>query len=87
MASSKEKVLELIKRKDEIEKEIAKVVKDAMPNVPLVDKEGFPSKEVDVHAVRIQRNTLARLQTDHREIMKQIETEMLMIHQAKKKSW
>uniref|UniRef100_A0A7S3LJE4 PDZ domain-containing protein n=2 Tax=Aplanochytrium stocchinoi TaxID=215587 RepID=A0A7S3LJE4_9STRA len=39
----------------------------------LVDHEGFPRADVDVHAIRLQRNRYATLQNDHKGIMKQIE--------------
>ena len=43
---------------------------------PLVDREGFPRADVDVHATRLLRNRLACLNTDHRELMGQIEQSM-----------
>jgi 26S proteasome non-ATPase regulatory subunit 9 len=40
---------------------------------PLVDQEGFPRADIDVYRVRHQRHLFATLQTDHQQIMKQIE--------------
>merc|ERR1711998_270390 len=39
----------------------------------LVDAEGFPRADVDVHAVRSARHRLACLNTDHEALMKVIE--------------
>ena len=40
---------------------------------PLVDKEGFPRGDIDVHAVLEKRNRLAIINTDHKRVMKEIE--------------
>lgn len=40
---------------------------------PLVDPEGYPRADVDVHRARLLRHRLACIQTDHKQIMKQIE--------------
>jgi 26S proteasome non-ATPase regulatory subunit 9 len=69
-------LLTLMKRKDELETLIAAYSGgqgEAQQNQPLVDSEGFPRADLDVHNVRIARHTLATLQTDHLEVMKQIE--------------
>jgi 26S proteasome regulatory subunit N4 len=42
-------------------------------DTPLTDAEGFPRNDVDVFRARTLRNRLAIIQTDHRNIMKQIE--------------
>lgn len=39
----------------------------------LVDAEGFPRADIDVHGVRTQRNRYAILRTDHEKIMAEIE--------------
>ena len=49
---------------------------------PLVDPEGFPRADVDVHATRLLRNRLACLNTDHRELMSLIERSMHALHSA-----
>ena len=49
---------------------------------PLVDREGFPRADVDVHATRLLRNRLACLNTDHRELMGLIERSMHALHSA-----
>jgi 26S proteasome non-ATPase regulatory subunit 9 len=46
----------------------------------LLDADGFPRADVDVHAIRIARHTLACKQTDHKALMKRIEASLLAIH-------
>jgi len=47
-----------------------------MPGVKghLVDAEGFPRADIDVHAVRTDRHRLAVLKTDHERVTQQLET-------------
>ena len=66
-----------------MEAEILMIIEtlDNMPGKPgakgkLVDAEGFPRADVDIHAVRIHRNRLAYLQTDHQAAMKEIEQKL-----------
>jgi hypothetical protein len=35
----------------------------------LVDKEGFPRGDVNIHAVRISRSRVLHLQNDHKAVM------------------
>ena len=49
---------------------------------PLVDSEGYPRGDVDVHATRVARNKLACLNTDHKALMGQIERTMHELHAA-----
>ena len=58
----------------------------ARPGVALTDSEGFPRADVDVHSVRIARQSLAQLQTDHVRVMKEIETAMFALHAEAKKN-
>ena len=53
---------------------------------PLVDSEGFPRADVDVHGARIARQSLAQLQTDHVAVMKQIETALYALHAEAKRN-
>ena len=48
----------------------------------LVDQQGFPRNDVDVHATRILRNTLATLNTDHKRIMTQLEINLHDLHRV-----
>ena len=47
---------------------------------PLIDSEGFPRGDVDVHNIRIKRNRLAIINTDYRNLMKEIEVELHFVH-------
>ena len=75
-----------MKQKDEMEKSIIDITEfletPPMPGVkgPLVDSEGFPRGDIDLIEVRKMRNRLACLQTDHCNLMKQIENEMFSLH-------
>ena len=46
----------------------------------LVDADGFPRGDVEVHAIRIARHALACKQTDHKALMKRIEAGLLAAH-------
>lgn len=41
-------------------------------STPLVDSEGFPRADIDVHAIRIARTALIRLRNDHRQLMEEL---------------
>lgn len=84
------KVKELIIMKEKIEKEI-KELHDVLSshgnagmNEPLVDQEGYPRNDVDVHQIRISRNKIACLQNDHKSLMKEIEEELHSLHSQNK---
>lgn len=73
-----------MKEKENIEAEIEAIVEELNSPGPngapppglkgnLVDREGFPRADVDVYNIRLKRNRLACLQTDHKELMKKIE--------------
>ncbi|KAJ1565756.1 hypothetical protein HK405_011668, partial [Cladochytrium tenue] len=51
-------------------------------NEPLVDSEGFPRADVDVYAVRHARHAAARLRTDLRAVMTDIERAMHAVFAA-----
>eukprot|EP00924_Labyrinthula_sp_SR-Ha-C_P008511 snap_masked-scaffold_32-processed-gene-2.4-mRNA-1 protein AED:0.68 eAED:0.68 QI:0/-1/0/1/-1/1/1/0/211 len=69
---------ELNATKEEIEKEIEEI-KVSLDNQGvglkgnLIDKEGFPRNDVDLFAVRTERQRFNILQTDHKNLMKEIE--------------
>jgi 26S proteasome non-ATPase regulatory subunit 9 len=71
--------MKIMKQKDEIEQSIADITEyleaPGMPGVTgrLVDEEGFPRADLDLFEIRKMRNRLACLQTDHVNVMKQIE--------------
>merc|ERR1711998_309631 len=68
-----------MRQKDQIEAEIIALSEylqsQGVPGLHggLVDSEGFPRADVDVHAVRSARHRLACLNTDHQALMKVIE--------------
>lgn len=78
-----------IKIKDEIESEIGAICEYLKSNgVPglhggLVDAEGFPRADIDVHAIRTNRQRLACLQTDHQAVMRRIEAGLVQAIPAK----
>ena len=82
-----EKMNELTKRKKEIEEEIGAhlSILDSQGGVgmsePLVDGEGFPRNDVDLVVVRQSRQRVICLRNDHEALMKEIEAELVCIHQ------
>jgi 26S proteasome non-ATPase regulatory subunit 9 len=78
----------LIKQKDEMEREIAEISEalsaDNLGGVstPLVDAEGFPRADVDVHTTRTLRQRLVVLNTDHKALMVRIEHGLHALHAA-----
>lgn len=80
----------LVSQKDEIESQI-KALNEYLDQGgfgmkgSLVDKEGFPISDVSkILSVRDARNKIAVLQTDHLNLMKEIEQKMYELHQANK---
>jgi len=78
---------ELSRRRDVVEAEINSLVSFLQEQGfgvqgKLVDEEGFPIGDVaKIISVREARNKLARLQTDYRELMKNIESGLSQLHQ------
>ncbi|XP_059145579.1 26S proteasome non-ATPase regulatory subunit 9-like [Physella acuta] len=87
MAATK-RFQELSKRKQEIESNIKQFMdllesqKSVGLNEPLVDAEGFPRSDIDVYSCRHARHQISCLQNDHISIMKEIEEELINIHQT-----
>ncbi|CEP13398.1 hypothetical protein [Parasitella parasitica] len=79
----------LIARKDKLEQDL-KELEDVLTSAgvgmdtPLIDNEGFPRSELDIHTIRASRNMIYRLRNDHRDIMSEIEKILHRIHQVKK---
>ena len=48
----------------------------------LVDRDGFPRADVDVHATRTLRHRLACRNTDHKALMQQLEAKLHAMHAA-----
>ena len=80
-----------MKQKDEMEEAILAITEyleaPGMPGLKgkLVDEEGFPRADIDLFEIRKNRNRLACLQTDHVNIMKQIEQGLYALHEEFKK--
>ena len=73
-------LLSLNERRQKLEFEALEITEELMSgdppmgvDTPLVDAEGFPFPNVDVHGARILRHRLAILRTDHGALMKEIE--------------
>ena len=85
MGSAKEQLMELSKEKKKIEDEL-KLHFDVLSShkigmeESLVDSEGYPRNDIDVHSVRISRNRIIRLKNDLKEIMAKIESGLHSIH-------
>ena len=87
LAESRRRLAEMDSRRREMETELALIVErlNEMPGSPgisgtLIDDEGFPRSDIDIHSVRRERNRRAVLQTDHEQLMKEIETELAGFH-------
>lgn len=84
--SQKEQVMKLIAKKEQIERiindcgQILAANKNVGMNESLLDAEGFPRADVDVHAVRQARHQIICLQNDLKVIMKEIEQGVINVH-------
>jgi len=78
----KEALLELIGEKDALESEIRELESLHSPGVvgPLVDAEGFPRADIDVHGVMTARHRLRCLKNDHKALMRRIEEGLVTLH-------
>lgn len=79
-------MLALMRRKDEIEREIGSLydILKSENNIgmkePVVDSEGYPRSDVDVYLVRHTRHRIICLQNDHKALMKEIEAGLHLFH-------
>ncbi|CAF1980389.1 unnamed protein product [Rotaria magnacalcarata] len=84
---NREVLLELIKQKDDIEKELLELGNELklQNNVgmtgELVDREGYPRNDIDLVRVRQIRQRVICLQNDHKTLMKQIEDGLIQVHE------
>jgi 26S proteasome non-ATPase regulatory subunit 9 len=77
-SDSVQRLRALALQKEEIEREIERLVSclevtPAGVRGPLVDEDGFPRSDCDVYQIRQYRQRLVCLQTDYRQIMREIE--------------
>lgn len=80
----KAEVHRLMAVKDSLEAQIEAAHSAAAEGQSLVDAEGYPRPDLDVHSIRNARSELARLQTDHKRTMAQIEAAMFEMHKEAK---
>lgn len=84
--SHKDEVMELLTKKEKIERAINDFghILAANKNVgmaeSLLDAEGFPRADIDVYAVRQARHEIICLQNDLKAIMKEIEQGLINVH-------
>lgn len=76
--NSKELLVEYIKSSELIEISLCQSIKEleemgVSPEDTLIDSEGFPRGDINLHKVCTLRSSIAREQNDHKEIMKRIE--------------
>lgn len=74
----------LMALKDSLEAQIEASHSQTVEGQSLVDAEGYPRPDLDVHSIRNARSELARLQTDHKRTMAQIEAAMFELHKEAK---
>jgi 26S proteasome non-ATPase regulatory subunit 9 len=70
----------LMTRKEGLEAQLEALQTQSAQGQQLVDAEGFPRGDLDVHTIRNARAELARMQTDHKALMKSIETALFAVH-------
>ncbi|XP_042886465.1 26S proteasome non-ATPase regulatory subunit 9-like [Penaeus japonicus] len=85
MEYTKEKVLSLIKEKENVEQNIREFwdilkTNNVGMNDPLIDHEGYPRSDIDVYQVRHARHQIKCLQNDHTALLKQIEVGLVTVH-------
>eukprot|EP00922_Rhytidocystis_sp_ex-Travisia-forbesii_P070540 GHVS01105361.1.p1 GENE.GHVS01105361.1~~GHVS01105361.1.p1 ORF type:complete len:104 (-),score=10.42 GHVS01105361.1:468-746(-) len=82
--------MSLSTRRDTMEAEMATLSTFlSQPNYPgtsgpLVDKEGFPRADIDVHGVRTARHRLCCLKNDYEQIMEEIKKLIENVYSSKK---
>lgn len=83
----KKEAFELNDEKKKIENEITewKSVLDGEKNIgmdgPLVDNDGYPRNDIDVHKIRIARNKIICLSNDHKALMSKLADILTKIHE------
>lgn len=71
---------ELRRIEGEIDRVLESLARNGGSNASLVDPEGFPRSDIDVHATRIDRNELARLRTDRIAAAARAEALLYTVH-------
>jgi hypothetical protein len=83
------KIQELDKKREALEMEGMGIISElTTPNeqkatmgidTPLVDEEGYPRADVDVHRARILRSRLSAIRTDHKDLKSQLEVLLMQL--------
>src|SRR5690348_8391308 len=76
----KTELKQLMSQKQQLEQSIELQHTAAQPDQPLIDSDGYPRSDIDIHSIRIARHTLIQQQNDHKQLMKQIDEKMLQYH-------
>lgn len=89
--SKRKEIMELMQQREFMETEL-EAITEILNSPPsegvqpvglsgnLVDKEGFPRADIDIMAIRGLRNRRAILQTDHMNLMSEIEAKLIELH-------
>eukprot|EP00775_Hariotina_reticulata_P004864 gene4864-5109_t len=86
MDALKARMQQLLEQRQSIESEVhersQRLNAPGQPGMdgPLVDKEGFPRADVDVHAIRLDRNAVIRLANDHKQVTQEMEQLLHQLH-------
>jgi 26S proteasome regulatory subunit N4 len=93
--ATKERLFDLNRQRNSIEEEMAALVEDLrsprgdnnfVVGLPgegrLIDDQGFPRADIDLYDVRTKRHRYVCLQTDHKELMARLETELKALHRV-----
>jgi len=81
----REDILRLMKRREDIDEQIQALGGILTSNKigmtePLVDSEGYPRNDIDVYQVRHARHKIICLQTDFKNVTKEIDEKLQMYH-------
>jgi 26S proteasome non-ATPase regulatory subunit 9 len=83
-SETKEVLKGLVKNKQEMEEAMEtfayKLEKSGGTSGSLVDHDGYPRRDVDVHDTLIERNKLNCMRTDYKDLLKRIEDTMYHMH-------
>ncbi|EOY29552.1 26S proteasome regulatory subunit, putative isoform 2 [Theobroma cacao] len=88
-ANLKSETMKLMEKRSGMEAEMNAIIEQlCQPGGPglsgnLVDSEGFPRADIDIPVVRAQRNRLAELKNDHKEITEKISVNIQVLHSSR----
>ncbi|XP_021276763.1 26S proteasome non-ATPase regulatory subunit 9 isoform X1 [Herrania umbratica] len=88
-ANLKSETMKLMEKRSGMEAEMNAIIEQlCQPGGPglsgnLVDSEGFPRADINIPVVRAQRNRLAELKNDHKEITEKISVNIQVLHSSR----